>query len=216
LAAGGRGLRLRPFDSPLDEGESRRRRGETIGLVTTAQTIDALETALADERAARQQAEARASSAEAMVAHYKLLIAKLRREQYGQSSERGRKLLDQLELQLEELEASAAEDEAAAAPAAGTTVRPFTRKKPVRAPFPAHLPRERVVIPGPTACPCCGGKLAKLGETITETLEVVPRQWKVIQTVREKFTCRSCEKITQAPAPFHVIPRVTSGRAFWR
>jgi multidrug efflux pump subunit AcrA (membrane-fusion protein) len=184
--------------------------------VTTAQTIDALETALADERAARQQAEARASSAEAMVAHYKLLIAKLRREQYGQSSERGRKLLDQLELQLEELEASAAEDEAAAAPAAGTTVRPFTRKKPVRAPFPAHLPRERVVIPGPTACPCCGGKLAKLGETITETLEVVPRQWKVIQTVREKFTCRSCEKITQAPAPFHVIPRVTSGRAFWR
>jgi transposase len=175
--------------------------------VTTAQTIDALETALADERAARQQAEARASSAEAMVAHYKLLIAKLRREQYGQSSERGRKLLDQLELQLEELEASAAEDEAAAAPAEGTTVRPFTRKKPVRAPFPAHLPRERVVIPGPAACPCCGGKLAKLGETITETLEVVPRQWKVIQTVREKFTCRACEKITQPPAPFHVIPR---------
>jgi transposase len=64
-----------------------------------------------------------------------------------------------------------------------------------------------VVIPGPTACPCCGGKLAKLGETITETLEVVPRQWKVIQTVRERFTCRSCEKITQPPAPFHVIPR---------
>src|SRR6516164_6627179 len=53
----------------------------------------------------------------------------------------------------------------------------------------------------------CGGKLAKLGETVTETLEVVPRQWKVIQTVREKFTCRSCEKITQPPAPFHVIPR---------
>jgi transposase len=121
-----------------------------------------------------------------MVAHYKLLIAKLKREQYGQSSERGRKFIDQLELQLEELEASAAEDEAAAAPADDTAVRPFTRKKPVRAPFPAHLPRERVVIPGPTVCPCCGGRLAKLGETITETLEVVPRQWKVIQTVREK------------------------------
>jgi transposase IS66-like protein len=65
-----------------------------------------------------------------------------------------------------------------------------------------HLPRERVVIPGPSSCPCCGGKLAKLGETITETLEVVSRQWKVIQTVRKKFTCRSCEKITQPPAPF--------------
>jgi transposase len=142
-----------------------------------------------------------------LIAHYKLLIAKLRREQYGQSSERGRKLLDQLELQLEEAVASAAEDEVAAEPAGGPAVAPFTRRKPVRVPFPAHLPRERVVIPGPTACPCCGGKLAKLGETTTETLEVVPRQWKVIQTVREKFTCRSCEKITQPPAPFHVIPR---------
>jgi transposase len=175
--------------------------------------IDALKVALVAERAARQQAEARASGAEAMVAHYKLLIAKLKREQYGQSSERGRKLLDQLELQLEELEASAAEDETAAEPTFvdPTAVRSFTRKKPVRAPFPAHLPRERVVIPAPSACPCCGGKLAKFGETITETLEVVPRQWKVIQTVREKFTCRSCEKITQPPAPFHVIARGRAG-----
>jgi len=175
--------------------------------------IAALKAALVAERAARQQAEVRASSAEAMVAHYKLLIAKLKREQYGQSSERGRKLIDQLELQLEELAASAAEDEAAAEPTGvdPTSVHAFTRKKPVRAPFPAHLPRERVVIPAPSACPCCGGKLAKLGETITETLEVAPRQWKVIQTVREKFTCRSCEKITQPPAPFHVIARGRAG-----
>jgi transposase len=173
--------------------------------------IAALAAALSAERTARQQAEARASSAEALVAHLKLLIAKLRRERFGQSSERGRKLLDQLELQLEELAASAAEDEIAAAPTAGTAVHAFTRRKPARAPFPAHLPRERVVIPGPTACPCCGGKLAKLGETITETLEMVPRQWKVIQTVREKFTCRVCEKITQPPAPFHVIARARAG-----
>ena len=176
--------------------------------MTTSETIAALTAALAAEREARQQAEARASGAEALVAYYKLQIAKLRREQYGQSSERGRKLLDQLELQLEEAVASAAEDEIAAAPVSSTTaVHPFTRKKPVRAPFPAHLPRERVVIPAPIACPCCGGRLAKLGETIIETLEVVPRQWKVIQTVREKFACRACEKITQPPAPFHVIPR---------
>src|SRR5260370_9102086 len=87
----------------------------------------------------------------------------------------------------------------------------FSRKKPVRAPLPAHLPRERVVIAGPSACPCCGGKLAKLGEDVTETLEVVPRQWKVIQTVREKFTCRSCERITQPPAPFHPIARGRAG-----
>ena len=94
--------------------------------MTTSETIEALSAALTAEREARQEAEARASGAEALVAYYKLLIAKLRREQYSQSSERGRKLLDQLELQLEEAEARAAEDEAAAAPADGTTVRPFT------------------------------------------------------------------------------------------
>jgi transposase len=175
--------------------------------------IDALKAALVAERAERRQAEARASGAEALVAHLKLLIAKLRRERFAPSSERG-KLLDQLELQLEELEASAAEDEVAAeaaAAAVGTVVRSFTRKPPVRAPLPAHLPRERVVVPAPAACPCCGGRLAKLGEDVTETLEVVPRQWKVIETVREKFTCRSCEKIAQPPAPFHAIARGRAG-----
>ena len=173
--------------------------------------VDALKTALIAERSARQQAEARASGAEAMVAHLRLVIAKLRRERFGQSAERSSKLLDQLELQLEELEASAAEDEFAGADQDRTVVPSFTRKKPVRAPLPAHLPRERVVVPAPAACPCCGGQLAKLGEDVTETLEVVPRQWKVVQTVREKFTCRSCEKITQPPAPFHTIARGRAG-----
>src|SRR5204862_493825 len=86
------------------------------------------------------------------------------------------------------------------------------RKRPSRKPFPEHLPRERVIVPGPIACPCCGGaRLSKLGEDVTETLEVIPRQWKVIQHVREKFSCRDCEAITQAPAPFHVIPRGWAG-----
>ena len=175
--------------------------------------IETLKAALLAERAARRESEARAAGAEAMVAHLKLLIAKLKREQYGASSERSRKLLDQLEMQLEDLETAAAEAEAAIEPASddGTAVRPFTQVKPVRGPLPAHLPRERVVVPAPTACPCCGGKLAKLGETVTETLESIPRSYKVIQTVREKFSCRDCEKITQAPAPFHVVPRGWAG-----
>ena len=80
--------------------------------MTSPNDIAAVQTALTAERAARQQAEARASGAEAMVAYLKLLIAKMKRERFGQSAERGRKLLDQLELQLEELEASATEDEA--------------------------------------------------------------------------------------------------------
>ena len=157
------------------------------------------------------------SSAEALIAHQKLVIEKLRRELYGSRSEHTRKLLDQMELELEEMEASAREDEIAAemaanAHGAATPIPAHTRRKPVRKPFPEHLPRERVIVPGPTACACCGStKLAKLGEDITETLEVIPRQWKVIQHVREKFTCRACEKISQAPAPFHVIARGRAG-----
>jgi len=177
--------------------------------------FETLKAAFLAERAARREAEARASGAEAMVAHLKLLIAKLKRERFGPSSEHRRRLLDQLELQLEELEASATEDacaaEAAAAAAAKPTVPGVARRKPVRAPLPAQLPRERVVIPAPSVCPCCQGKLVKLGEDVTETLEVIPRQWKVIQTVREKFTCRACEKIAQPPAPFHPIARGRAG-----
>jgi transposase len=172
--------------------------------------INALRTALAAEQLARREAEARASGAEAMIAHLKLMIAKLRHDRFGASSERGRKLLDQLELALEEAEAAASEAETGK-PEPNAPARPFTRRKPVRGPLPEHLPRERVVLPGPSACPCCGGRLARLGETITETLEVIPRRWKVVQTVREKFSCRSCETITQPPAPFHPIARGRAG-----
>ncbi|MDH3660859.1 MAG: IS66 family transposase [Alphaproteobacteria bacterium] len=173
-----------------------------------------LRAALATERAARLAAEAKVSSIEALIASLKLHIEKLRRELYGQRSERKARLLDQMELELEELEASATEDELKAELAAAETteVQSFTRKKPSRKPFPEHLPRERVVIPGPTSCDCCGStKLSKLGEDVTETLEVIPRQWKVIQYVREKFSCRHCESISQPPAPFHVIPRGFAG-----
>jgi len=159
------------------------------------------------------QARAVVSTSEAMIKHLRLEIAKLRREQYGHSSERRARLIDQMELQLEELEAAATEDEIAAEKAAKTTtVAGFERRRPARKPFPDHLPRERVVVEAPTACSCCGSdRIVKMGEDITETLEVIPRQWKVIQTVREKFTCRACEKISQPPAPFHPTPRGWAG-----
>jgi transposase len=159
-------------------------------------------------------ARAKASDDQALIAHQQLRIEKLTRELYGPRSERRSRLLDQIELQFEELESSATEDEIAAemAVAKTTTVAAFTRQRPARKPFPEHLPRERVIVSGPTACLCCGGgRLRKLGETVTETLESIPRQWKVIQHVREKFTCRDCEKISQAPAPFHVIARGWAG-----
>ena len=175
--------------------------------------VEQLKAALLAERAARREVEARVADAQAMIEHLKLRIAMFEQHRFGASSERGRKILDQLQLQLEELETEIAETRARAATGEdGTTiVRAFTRAKPVRKPFPDHLPRERVVLPSPTACPCCGGKLVKLGETSTETLESIPRTYKVIQTVREKFACRSCESITEPPAPFHPIPRGRAG-----
>jgi transposase len=183
--------------------------------------IAALKEALRIERAqaskmAAELAVARAKASEdlALIAQQKLRIAKLERQVYGQRSERSSRLIDQLALSFEEFQASATEDELAAekAVAQTTAVSGFTRKRPERNTFPDHLPRERVVIEAPTACECCGGhRLRKLGEDVTCTLESIPRQWKVIETVREKFTCRDCEKITQAPAPFHVIARGWAG-----
>src|SRR3984885_12627550 len=183
--------------------------------------ITALKVALASERAkaleiAAELAVPRAKASEdsALIAQQKLEIAKLQRQIYGQRSERSSRLIDQLTLTFEELESSATEDELAAekAVARTTTVRGFRRTRPERNTFPDHLPRERVVIDPPTACECCGGnRLRKLGEDVTRTLESVPRQWKVVETVREKFSCRDCEKISQAPAPFHAVARGWAG-----
>jgi transposase len=175
--------------------------------------VETLKRLLLERDAEIAQARAEASSTQALIVHLRLTIEKLKRDLFGPRNERKARLVDQMELQLEELEAAATEDELAAEKAAATTqVRAFTRGRPARKPFPAHLPRERLIVPGPTACACCGStKLAKLGEDVTETLEVVPRQWKVVQIVREKFTCRDCEKISQAPAPFHVLPRGFAG-----
>jgi transposase len=187
-------------------------------LVAASMDVAEKATRRADESDARlANALARESARDALIAHLKLQIAKLKREQYGASAERTRRLVEQLELQLEELEADASEDALVAEAAAEKTasVRSFERKAPVKKPFPDHLPRERVVVPSPCSCPACGSdRLSKLGEDITDTLEVIPRQWKVIQTVREKFSCRDCEKITQPPAPFHVVPRGWAGPSF--
>src|SRR5512135_1698338 len=192
--------------------------------------MDALPDEIAALRTALAEAQAKAAPAEAMLARVQaeraddqaqivtltLQIEKLKRELYGQRSERKALLLDQLELALEELEASASEDELAAEQAAAKTSKVAaltrTRQRPARKPFPPHLPRERVVIPAPTRCPCCGStRLCKLGETVTETAERLPASWKIIQTVREKVSCRDCERISQPPAPFHATPRGWAG-----
>src|SRR5277367_1697785 len=118
-------------------------------MMTTADDLpedhDALKVALIDARA-------RLSGAEALIEHLQLLIAKMKRELFGPRSERSQRLIDQLELQLEELAATAGEDEAKAE-TAGIPVQGFTRRK-TRRNFPDHLPRRRIVHPALTCCPC--------------------------------------------------------------
>jgi len=191
---------------------------ETMGLPENLAGAHAM---ILAERAARLEAEARARDAEAEVAgvrleieRLRLLLAKARRERYGQSSERGARLVEQLELRLAELEEGVAEEEAAAeiaAPATEPAAHPRGARKPARRPLPEHLPRERIVYPAPCACPECGGPVRKLGEDVTESLECEPRRWKVVEHVREKVTCRCCEAISQPPAPSHPIARGRAG-----
>jgi transposase len=179
--------------------------------------VETLKAMVLAAQAERMAAQAEAHSLQLLIEKMKYTIARLRHAQYGQSSERSA-LLEQLELELSDLEETAAESAAKAQLAAALVaeskiaVKGFERRKPARRPLPEHLPRERVLEPAPSACSCCGGtNLRKIGEDITETLEAIPRQWKVIQHVREKFSCRACETISQPPAPSHPIARGRAG-----
>ena len=143
----------------------------------------------------------------------KFQIAKLRRMQFGRSSERISHQIEQRELQLEDLETDAAAD---AVQADGETADPAAplgeRAKPTRKPLPDHLPRQEVVHQpadyGACTCPDCGKAMARLGEDVTEVLDYVPGHFQVIRHVRPKYACTACDPMTQAPAM--PIPR---GRA---
>ena len=140
-------------------------------------------------------------------------IAKLRRMQFGRSSERITRQIEQLELQLEELETSEAEDIARVEANDPDAPAP-ARAKPKRKPLPEHLPRQEVLHQpagdGACVCPACGGGMGKLGEDVTEVLDYVPGHFQVIRHVRPKYACKACDAITQAPTPAMPTPR---GRA---
>jgi transposase len=143
----------------------------------------------------------------------KFQIAKLRRMQFGRSSEKVTRQIEQLELQLEELETGEAE-EITKADAEDHPAPVRERGKAKRKPLPEHLPREEVVHEpaddGSCSCPACGGGMARLGEDVTEVLDYVPGRFQVIRHVRPKYACKACDAITQAPAPAMPTPR---GRA---
>ena len=155
--------------------------------------------------AALVAAKADICARDTLIQTLRVQLAQLRRMTFGQSSEKLSLQIEQLELTLEELEGEAAVSDA-------RTIEPATkveRPSPIRA-LPDHLPRaERRIEPeaGCCNCPQCGGDLRPLGEDSDEILDVLPVQWRVIRTVRPKYSCRSCEAIVQAPAPAKAIAR---------
>jgi len=151
------------------------------------------------------------TSRDAEIEHLKLLIARLRRIQFGRKSEKLDREIEQLELRLDELETVRAEKTvssptpASPAPATNTT-------KPARRTLPEHLPREvKKYPPKQNACPDCGGELKHLDEDVSEILEYVPSHFKVIRHVRPKLACACCERIVQAEAPSRPIARGVAG-----
>src|SRR3984957_1213057 len=146
------------------------------------------------------------------IEHLKLLIAKLRRMQFGRKSEKLDRQIEQLELRLDELQATQSENLAASHTSAGGAPVANVAMKPARKPLPEHLPREvRKYSPKQEACPDCGGELKHLGEDVSEILEYVPARFKVIRQVRPKLACACCERIVQAEAPSRPIERGMAG-----
>ncbi len=168
--------------------------------------IATLRAALADREAELATARAELTGAHLLIAQYKAQLHKLRRMQFGRSSEALDEQIHQLELKLEDLEESeAARDVANRRPKGDQPGRePLgpERRQPVRRPLPDHLPRENVIHAPVEICPACGGThFSKLGEDKTEVLEKIPVRLKVIRHIRPKLSCRACETIIQAPAP---------------
>jgi transposase len=175
--------------------------------------LDTLDTAALKDMVIRQHAQI--SSHDAEVERLRLIIARLRRLQFGRKSEKIQREIEQLELQLEDLESGNAEKHEQTgktlAPAAAAAFAAATRK-PARRPLPDHLPREvEVHEPEEKGCPACGGNLTKLGEDVSEMLEYVPARFKVVRHVRPKLSCVKCDTIVQAEAPSRPIARGLAG-----
>jgi transposase len=175
--------------------------------------VEALKGVLIQRDAALAERSAKLEVAEALVLSQKLELEKLRfeiaclkRQKYGRSSEQLDRELTQMQLSIEDLEASLAQRP--------VHVRPAVKQvpaQPARRPLPEHLPREQIVHDPPCACPACGGELRRLGEDVSEMLEYVPGRYKVIRHVRPKLSCASCQKIVQVSAPSRPIERGIAG-----
>jgi len=167
------------------------------------------EAALAARSTALEAAEARLIAQKLELEKLRFEIACLKRMKYGRSSEQLDAKITQMQLTLEDLEASLAEKP--------EHLRPIPKDppvKPARRALPAHLPREELVHENACTCPTCGGELRRLGEDVSEMIEYVPGRYKVIRHVRPKLSCAACQKIVQAAAPSRPIARGLAGPGF--
>jgi transposase len=153
-----------------------------------------------------------ALNAQTEIARLKFQLARYRRAEFGRSSEKLAREVEQLELALEALETDQAERLATASPEVSAAFETAAEaQKPARRPLPEHLPREELRHSAPCSCPSCGGALRKIADEVTETLDYVPGRFKVIRHIREKLSCRVCDTVVAAPTPDHAIARGRAG-----
>ncbi|BAI75684.1 transposase (plasmid) [Azospirillum sp. B510] len=182
---------------------------ETLRAIIAAQAAE-----LAAERRCREASEAELAAAKAglvakalEVEKLKIQLARLRRMQFGRSSEKIDREIDQLELALEDLEAAAAAEGMPADPAEPRAPSAESRAQAGRRKLPEHLPRTEIVHAPFEACPSCGGALRPVGEDVREVLDYIPARFTVIRHVRPALSCRCCEGMVQAPMPSLPIER---------
>lgn len=169
--------------------------------------IEALKGMLLERSAKLEAAEALVISQRLELEKLRFEIASMKRMKYGRSSEQLDRDLLQMQLSIEDLEASLAAKPPEVRPAA----KEPAPEKPARRPLPVGLAREEIVHENPCTCPDCGGKLRPLGEDVAEILEYVPSHFKVIRHVRPKLSCASCQRIVQPLAPSRPIERGLAG-----
>ena len=180
----------------------------SIGVTVTSMEIDLanLPSDTAALQALVRQLAGAVKTQGLKIAQLEARIAKLKRMQFGQSSEKIAREIEQLELELDELH----EEEGSRAAERPKAVQALV-EKPYRKPLPEHLPRQEEVHEPACTCPNCGAAMRRLGEDVTEVLEYVPSSFKVIRHVRPKLSCRVCETIVQAPMPSLPIERGRPG-----
>ncbi len=179
------------------------------GAAELPNDVEALKSLVREHSSALVAAQALVISQKLELEKLRFEIACLKRAKYGRSSEQLDAKILQMQLTIEDLEATLAETP--------EPLRPVPKEppaKPVRRALPGHLPRQDIVHESSCNCPSCGASMRRLGEDVSEIIEYVPGRYQVIRHVRPKYSCGACQKIVQAAAPSRPIARGLAGPGF--